>query len=369
MPARSNPKQSLFGSTIAERQGNPGELQMSLPSAFGTQETQFFYELTPERILAAVESLGFRCTGRCLQLNSMENRVYEIEVEVEDESLSPSSRERFRIAKFYRPGRWSREQITEEHRFLADIAAQEIPTITPYQDASGETLFELPDTGILYSLFPKAGGRNPDELDDAQSLQVGRLLGRMHAAGCLSPAPSRLTMIPEDFTLPSLDFLLDGQFLPEFLEDQYADLVESIVELSSPLFAGVPLQRIHGDAHLGNLLWGAEGAFWVDFDDMVMGPCVQDLWLIVPGRDEYAQAKLKIVLEGYEQFRSFDRKTLRLIEPLRAMRIIHFNAWIAKRWDDPAFQRTFVEFGTERYWTEQIQTLREQEDLIGNIHA
>ena len=331
---------------------------------FGAEETRFFYEVTPEKILQAVESLGYRCTGRCLQLNSMENRVYEVEVDVEDESLPLNDRERFRIVKFYRPGRWSREQILEEHQFLFDLIEAEIPVVCPLKSESGESLFQAPDSEIVFALFSKAGGRSPDELDDAQTLQVGRLLGRLHNVGALRSAEHRLVLSPYDFSYPSLDYLLDGDFLPPFLAEQYADVVEEIVEASAPLFEEVPMQRIHGDAHLGNLLWGADGPFWVDFDDMLTGPCVQDLWLVIPGRDSWAQAKLKILLEGYEQFRPFPRKTLALIEPLRAMRILHFSAWIAKRWEDPAFQKTFVLFGTEKYWQEQLSTLKEQREII-----
>ncbi len=333
-------------------------------SAFGSQETQFFYELTPDRILEAVEILGFSPTGRCLQLNSMENRVYEVEIDVDDDTLLPNDRERFRIIKFYRPGRWSRIQLEEEHRFLLDLVENEIPVIAPIRDANGETVFSFLSGEIFFSIFPKAGGRNPDELDDAQALQVGRLLARLHNVGALREAPHRLRMTPELFTDPSVDFLLDGDYIPDFLYSQFEEVLDELVGRIVPLFEGVHLQRIHGDAHLGNLLWGPAGAFWVDFDDMVIGPCVQDLWLLIAGRDEFAQAKLRVVLEGYDQFRVFDRSELRLIEPLRAMRIIHFMAWIAKRWDDPAFKRTFVTFGTERYWLEQLETLKEQLDHI-----
>lgn len=332
--------------------------------AFGSQETKFFYDLTPEKILSSVESLGLRTTGRCLQLNSMENRVYEVEVDVEDDSLPPNSRERFRIVKFYRPGRWSQKQIEEEHQFLFDLQEAEIPVIAPFSDSDARSLFPVPNTPIFFSLFPKGGGRSPDELDDAQMLQVGRLLARLHIVGAQREAPERLRLRPEEFSYPGLDFLIDEQFLPEFLEGQFVDLVEEILEISAPLFDDAPIQRIHGDAHLGNLLWGQEGAFWVDFDDMMRGPKVQDLWLVVPGRDDYAKRKLQILLEGYEQFLPFDRHSLKLIEPLRAMRILHFSAWIAKRWGDPAFQKTFVHFGTEKYWQEQLTTLREQREVI-----
>lgn len=335
-------------------------------SPLGSPETQFFFDITPERILDAVETIGVRCTGRFLTLNSMENRVYEVQVEAEEPLKKPS--DAFRIIKFYRPGRWTKEQILEEHQFLLDLVECEVPVVAPLKDKNEQTLFQVPGFEIFYAVFPKQGGRNPAELDDAQMLQVGRLLARLHNVGATKKAAHRLKVSPENVAIQSLEFLLQSNMLPAEITAQYEQLVRAICESSSPWFEGVPLQRIHNDCHLGNLVWGDEGPFWVDFDDMAEGPCVQDVWLFLPGRDEYAQAKLRLLLEGYEQMRAFDRSTLRLIEPLRAMRMIYFTAWIAKRWEDPAFKRAFVDFNTNKYWREQLSQLQEQLDLIQGNH-
>ncbi len=331
-------------------------------SPLGSPETKFFFELTPDRILDAVETTGVRCTGRCLALNSMENRVYEVEIELPEKPARPA--DGYRIIKFYRPGRWTREQILDEHRFVLDLAEYEIPVVAPLKNEAGETLFQVPEFNILYAVFPKQSGRNPAELNDEQMLQVGRLLGRMHNAGATRAAGTRLRLTPESMAVSSLEFLLNSNLMPHEMTEQYEHVVRSIVNMCSPWFEDVHYQRIHGDCHLGNLLWGDEGAFFVDFDDMATGPCVQDMWLMLPGRDDYAKKKLELLLEGYEQMRAFDRSTLQLIEPLRAMRMIYFTAWIAKRWEDPAFKSAFIEFNTPKYWREQMSQLTEQLEYI-----
>jgi Ser/Thr protein kinase RdoA (MazF antagonist) len=346
--------------------------QSHAASAWGDRETEYFYELTPDRILSAAEEAGVRCTGRCLPLNSLENRVYEVEIEVADPASVRSPSDKARIVKFYRPGRWSEAQILEEHRFLLDLAEAEVPTVTPLPFADGTTLRLVPDAGVWFAVFPKVGGRHPDEMNDDQLRRVGRLLGRMHNVGAERTAPHRIRLDLETYGYKNLDFLLESEALPERIEEAYADTVEELCELAAPWFAEAEpsFRRIHGDCHLGNLIWADnpshEGPFWVDFDDMVTGPAVQDLWLIVPGRDEEALARRELLLEGYEDMRAFDRSTLRLVEPLRALRFVHFSAWIAKRWSDPAFPRRFEHFGTERYWAEQLADLREQLELVRN---
>lgn len=328
-------------------------------------ETRYFFELTPERILDSVETVGVRCTGRSLALNSMENRVYDVEVEPEAGGLEVQGR--FVVAKFYRPGRWSREQIEEEHRFLLDLAEYELPVVAPLVAPDGRTLFEVPEIGIYFAVFPKVGGRSPDEPDDEQLATLGRLIARVHGVGSIRPAEHRLRMTPEQFLRESGNVLERSGTVTPSLAGYYFAAIERLADRVAPLFSGVPFQRIHGDCHLRNVLSNANGLFLVDFDDMVMGPPVQDLWLLVPGRDADSRQQLDLVLEGYEQMRSFDRSTLRLIEPLRTMRLVHFSAWIAKRWDDPAFPAAFPAFGTDRYWREQIDLLREQEELIGEL--
>ena len=328
--------------------------------------TRFFYALTPDRILDAVEHFGVRCTGRSLALNSMENRVYEIEIEV-DEDLVRSPSDRFRVAKFYRPGRWTREQILEEHAFLRELAGQEIPAIAPLEDADGSTLGVLKEAPIFFALFPKVGGRAPDELDREGLQRLGRLLARVHTVGAARRFQERIALTPESYGLANLRFLRESGSLPDEVAQPYASLVESICTLTAPWFAETANQRIHGDCHLGNILWRHEQLFLVDFDDVVTGPCVQDFWLMIPGRDEENRGRMDLLLTGYEQMRSFDRRSLRLIEPLRALRYVHYTAWIARRWQDPAFPRTFPHFGTPQYWREQLADLHEQWELIQEI--
>ena len=323
-------------------------------------ETKFFYELTPEKILQAVEETGLICTGRILTLNSMENRVYEVEVEVDDENAIKSISEKFRIAKFYRPGRWTKDQILEEHQFLIDLAEQDIPVITPITFEDGQTLKKIEGLDIYFAVFPKCGGRIPEEFDDLQLEIIGRLLARLHNIGASKKFNHRLELTPETYGNKNLEYLLTSNALPISVKNNYETTVRQIIENSDSKYKGLDLIRIHGDCHLANIIWGTKGPFLVDFDDTLSGPPVQDLWLILPGRDDEAKRQLEVLLSAYESMRRFDRKTLNLIEDLRALRIIHFSAWIARRWKDPAFQRAFPDFGTERYWQEQLATLNEQ---------
>ncbi|OFY99423.1 MAG: stress response serine/threonine protein kinase YihE [Bdellovibrionales bacterium GWC1_52_8] len=326
----------------------------------------YFFELTPERVLEAVETAGLLCTGRCMALNSFENRVYDVELEGE-----PPTRT---VAKFYRPGRWTEAQIREEHEFLFDLQAEEVPVIAPVSFlASGQgndsgtaglsTLHRTP-TGIWFSLFPKVGGRAPEELSDDQLLRIGRLLARIHNVGARKDAPHRVKIGPESYGISNLEFLLGNNFLPLDFSGRYDKAVREICGLTRNLMENVTFQRIHGDCHLGNLLWNQNGPFFLDFDDMVRGPAVQDLWLLVPGRDPEALRQRNVLLEGYTEMRVFDPATLRLIEPLRALRFVHYAAWIARRWQDPAFPRAFPHFGTHRYWQDETEDLEEQLRLI-----
>lgn len=331
---------------------------------WGESETEFFYSLTPERILEAVEAAGYRCTGRVLAMNSMENRVYDVELDVDDPEAYENPSERFRIVKFYRPGRWSLDQILDEHDFLLDLWDHEIPVTPPVAFEDGDTVRPMPDGEILYSIFPKRGGRAPQELDDEQLARLGRLIARVHNVGQVEEAEYRLTLGPETYGLANLEWLLENDRIPAEMRESYAETVEAICEISAPWFEATPVQRIHGDCHLGNILWRPEGMVLIDFDDMAMGPCAQDLWLLVPGRDDVARQQWEVLLEGYEMMRRFDRRSLRLVEPLRALRFVHFSAWIAKRWEDPAFPDAFPEFGSQRYWNEQLMDLKEQLALV-----
>ena len=307
-----------------------------------------FNRLMPEQVMDAVEVGGLRCSGRFIALNSYENRVYQLELD--DETMV--------VGKFYRPGRWSREAIQAEHDLLAELAELEIPVASPLELSPGQTIGEV--EGILYALFPRVGGRAPEELADEQARLLGRLIARIHNAGASRDAPARPRLTPETFGRENLAYLLKHEKIPEQARASYAASVEALVTRIEPLFRGVPLHRIHGDCHLGNLIWSPRGATFLDFDDLRVGPAVQDIWMMVPSFDEDGQRQRALLLEAYREFRDFDPAWLRLIEPLRALRYINYATWIARRWDDPTFKRTFTYFGTLQYWEGQIQDLREQ---------
>ncbi len=332
-------------------------------SGWGEATTRYFFELIPERVLDAVETAGIRCTGRCQALNSFENRVYDVEIEADDEEKPTVSGANHRVVKFYRPGRWTREQILEEHAFLGDLAAEEIPAVAPLKFPDGSTLRTLA-SGIHYCLFPKVGGRAPDELDDDGFRRVGRLLARIHQVGRRGEAKHRIRLTPETYGIANLEYLIERKLIPDEFRARYETAAREICAITKPWFAETRCQRVHGDCHLGNLLFrndrgmgGQTAASFVDFDDMLVAPPVQDLWLLLPGRD---RQKLEVLLEGYDEIGDFDRTSLRLIEPLRALRFIHYTGWVARRWDDPAFPEAFPQFGTYRYWKDETEDLERQ---------
>jgi Ser/Thr protein kinase RdoA (MazF antagonist) len=304
-----------------------------------------FYSLTPDRVLDAVEIGGLRCTGRCLPLRAFENRVYEVELEDE----------RRLVVKFYRPGRWSREAILDEHGFLAELAAAELPAVPPLDLGTGSTVAEI--DGILYAAFPKVRGRTLDELDDERLRQIGRLIGRMHAIGAARDAPHRPRYTVERYVTEPLEVLLAGAVVPASFAGRYRDVASRIADAVAPPLARARAQRIHGDLHWGNIIWGADGPILLDFDDCLVGPPVQDLWLLSRGDSEEARRGREQLLQGYEVFREFDRSTLVLCEGLRAFRIIYISAWIARRWDDPSFRAGFPAFGTDSYWATEYEEL------------
>ncbi len=330
----------------------------------GSSATKFFFELTPEKILESVERLGTRCTGRVLALNSMENRVYEAELDID---LAPDAGrwDAFVVVKFYRPGRWTREQILEEHQFLRECREAELPVVAPLTFPDGATLCEVPGAGIFFAAFPKMGGRLLDEMSPEELRRVGRLLGRLHAIGSSGKFRHRIKLTIESYGRQNIDFLRQEKLLPASVETHYVSLADRIFDLAGPWLAQTPTQRIHGDCHVGNILWSGTGCTIVDFDDCLEGPCVQDLWLLTPGRDEQTFRNRELLLEGYDMMRDFDRTSLRLVEPLRALRMINFTTWIAKRFEDPAFKRVFVDYGSERYWREQLIALQEVAETLG----
>jgi Ser/Thr protein kinase RdoA (MazF antagonist) len=336
-------------------------------SAWGDARTRFFFELTPDRVLEAVETSGLHCTGRCSALGSYENRVYEVELELEElpsgirtASSAYASR---RVVKFYRPGRWSEAQILEEHEFLLELQASEIPVVAPLLFPDGKSLHRTENSGIWYAIFPKVGGRAPEEMTRDQLRQVGRLLARIHQVGGRRPARHRIALNATTYGRQNLDALLRGDRIALEFRSRYEAAVLEVCEVTEKLFVALsagPFHRVHGDCHLGNLLWSPEGPVFLDFDDMVNGPAVQDVWLLAPGRDAESVQDRESLLEGYEEMRVFNRSTLRLIEPLRALRFVHYSAWIARRWEDPAFPQAFPQFGSHRYWADETHDMEEQ---------
>ena len=306
--------------------------------------------LTPEVVLDAVESFGVECDGRFLALNSYENRVYQVGVE----DGAPL------IAKFYRPARWSDAAILEEHAFAAELAEREIPVVAPLTGANGETLFR--HEGFRFALYPRRGGRAP-ELDDPENQRVlGRFIARIHALAATRRFQHRPALSVESAT-SELEFLLESGRIPAELVHNYRAAAEQVLQQAAAAFESVyDLQRLrlHGDCHPGNILWTEQGPHFVDLDDAVTGPAAQDLWMLLSGDRHDMQRQLIPLLEGYAEFHDFDPQELRLIEPLRGLRLIRYAAWLARRWDDPAFPLHFPWFALPRYWEEQMLTLREQ---------
>ncbi len=314
------------------------------------EENQAYHALGPEQVLDAVEGVGFVTDGRLLALNSYENRVYQVGIE----DGTPL------VAKFYRPGRWSDGAILEEHAFSLELAEEEIPVVPPLV-LDGQTLHR--QGPYRFALYPRRGGRTP-ELDDPEHLeQLGRFLGRLHNVGAARAFEQRPRLSIEHFGAESAEFLLGGGFIPGYLAGGYRALSGELLAAIRETFdqAG-PLQalRLHGDLHLGNILWRDEAPQVVDLDDARTGPAVQDLWMLLSGDRRERGLALADLLEGYTQFRDFDPRELGLIESLRTLRLMHYAAWIARRWTDPAFPRTFPWFGTPHYWEEHLATLGEQ---------
>ncbi len=313
-----------------------------------------FHTLTPDVVLSLVENaLAVRCTNLCRPLNSYINRVYELETE-DGDGL---------VVKFYRPGRWSRQALQDEHDFLLELVAEEIPVVAPLCFTSGETLGQQED--MFFAVFPKKGGRSFDEYNDDQWLELGHLLGRTHAVGAKQLPKDRIVMTPDTSTRSQVDFLLSGNFIPSDLVDQFKEVSNTLISEISPLFADVPLIRIHGDCHFSNLIYRPDESFYlIDFDDMVVGPPVQDFWMLLPGYMEDSYVEIDIFLEGYETFRDFDMRTLALIEPLRAMRYLHYVAWCAHQVAEDGKSLVAPDFGSHHYWQREITDLIEQLDRI-----
>lgn len=313
-----------------------------------------FDRLTPDFILDALDGVGAHGDGRMLALNSYENRVYQVGME-----QGPPL-----VVKFYRPARWSDAAIGEEHAFVAELAAAEIPVVPPLSQ-HGTTLHH--HQGFRFAVYPRQGGRAP-ELGDAGTLQwLGRFIGRIHAAGAGAAFQARPVLDIASFGEEPRDYLLAHGFIPPELEPAWRSSVAQALDGVRRCFdrAGdFRTLRLHGDCHPGNILWTEDGPHFVDFDDSRMGPAVQDLWMLLSGERAEMQRQLAELLAGYTCFRAFDARELHLVEALRTLRLIHYSAWLARRWHDPAFPRAFPWFNTTRYWQDRVLELREQIALM-----
>lgn len=308
-----------------------------------------FDRLTPDRILDAVDAQGLLPSGHVIALNSYENRVYQLGIEDQPPL----------IAKFYRPDRWSDETILEEHDFSLALAQQEIPVIPP-QTRQGQTLFHF--EGFRFALFERRGGRAPDPGNLDQLAWIGRLMGRIHAVGRAGHFKHRPKIDPLHYGHQARETLLASQLLPEEHRNHYERVSGELLEQAQQHFDAVQveLMRTHGDCHLGNILWSDDGPHFVDLDDCATGPAVQDLWMLLNGDQDSLRRQLHALLDGYRLFCDFNLSQLSLIEPLRGLRLLHHTAWLAHRWDDPAFPLAFPWFGEPGYWGNHLRDLEEQ---------
>ena len=313
-----------------------------------------FRNLEPGDILDTLDALGFRCNGRFLALNSYENRVYKLGQE-DGEDI---------VAKFYRPGRWSDEAILEEHEFTFELEDQEIPVVAPLQ-VDGESLFKSGEFRV--AVFPCRGGRAP-ELDNTEQLkQLGRFVARIHLVGETRDFEHRPDVDIQSYGFDSRDFLLDEGFIPDEMADVYEGIAQQVLDgvvACGDRCGNVRELRLHADFHPGNVLVAYDQFHIVDLDDARGGPAVQDLWMFLSGERNEQTPQLAALLEGYQEFRHFDARELHLVEALRSLRIMHYAAWLARRWDDPAFKQAFPWFDSRRYWDEHILSLREQVALM-----
>lgn len=319
-----------------------------------------FFSLDASRVLEAVDSAlpeDAESTGYMLALNSLENRVFQIDLEGGSQV----------VAKFYRPDRWTEEQITEEHVFIKQLDEAEIPVVPFISLRSGlsgcQSLGQTED-GIFFSIAPRVRGRLMDELDETRLESLGRYLARMHNVGESFSVNCRAELSIESYGEESLDFLMNSEAIDETLRPHYKQAAQRFLDLARPRLESLESFLVHGDFHLGNCLWDDYKAFVIDFDDCLVAPPVQDIWMIIRGRDQEAIEARESLLSGYEQFRDFDYSSIQAIEALRGLRILRYSAWIAQRWSDPSFPKAFPSFRTQKYWQEEVRALYECSEIL-----
>lgn len=329
------------------------------------EETKHFHHLTPDHVMHAAEAYGKRLSGRVMALNSLENRVYDVELATTvdfGKGFGPNNV----ILKFYRPGRWSEAQILEEHRFLTTLIEFEVPVVAPIE-FNDKTLHYHEETKLWFALFPKVQGRLKDELLKDEIEQVGRLIGRIHNIGSMGTFTHRLGLNPQTFIEANKIQLEKVKPVEHLSFTHYLKLLEQLTPILDPLFKNLEVQRLHGDFHRGNIVWTSAGPMAVDFDDCLTGPIEQDLWLLFPGKDQYSLEDRERFLDSYKEMTRKTHLKMNLTEPLRTMRMVHFNAWIAKRWDDHSFQRVFPQFISPSYWDMELIDLRVQLGVLQDI--
>ena len=318
-----------------------------------------YEQLTPNVILDAIESTGFICTGSLLALNSYENRVYQIGIE----HAEPI------IAKFYRPHRWNSKAILEEHQFALELVHHEIPVIAPL-NRNNETLHQHRD--FTFALFPRRGGR-PLELDNNEQLQwMGRFIGRLHGVSASKSFQHRIQLNTQTYGNEPYEFLLKHHFIPDYLIDNFCKTVETALQKIDEILkciGSIDQIRLHGDCHAGNVLWSESGPHIVDLDDCLMGPAIQDIWMLLSGEPKQMEVQLTKILQGYSEFHDFNPRERHLIEVLRTLRMLHYSGWLAKRWTDPAFPQNFPWFNSPVYWQNQMMNLNEQIELLDQIEC
>ena len=321
-----------------------------------TVQQEDYYALTPDTVLNALEAYGYQCDARILALNSYENRVYQIGLNDSDPV----------IAKFYRPGRWSDECILEEHEFTQELFDHEIPVVAPIQHEERRTLLNY--QGYRFALYPRRGGHAPEPGDLDQLAWLGRLIGRIHAVGAVKNFEHRPTLNVQSYVLEPFQLLIEKDFIPADLLPSFEAITGDLIKELNSIFEShnsIANIRCHSDCHVGNILWVRDhGPHFVDFDDCRSGPAIQDLWMLLAGNRQEQNLQISEVLDSYTQFFDFNALELRLIEPLRTLRMIHYAGWLAKRWDDPAFPVNFTWFNSHSYWMQFIEELKEQRDKL-----